>query len=140
MIVLRINEAILSSHWYRIAEQVGCSQSAISQEIARNSINGVYDFKKAQELADSRKSQRSKPILGDKGIKQFIIQELKQRRSPEQISKLAKRVGKQISKSSIYNYINQNPTLKKYRKNEKYRKRSKYQASRHGIPDKVSKH
>jgi IS30 family transposase len=140
MIVLRINEAILSPRWYRIAEQVGCSQSAISQEIARNSINGVYDFKKAQELADSRISQRSKPILGDKGIQEFIIKELKQRRSPEQISRLAERQGIQEGKSSIYNFINQNPELKKYRKNKKYRKRSKYQASRHGIPDRVSKH
>jgi len=129
---------LFSPHQYRIAEQIGCSQSTISQEIARNSINGAYDFKKAQDLADSRKSQRSKPILGDKEIKDFIIQELKLRRSPEQISKLAKRSGKQVSKSSIYNYINQNPTLKKYRKNKKYRKRSKYQASKHGIPDRLS--
>lgn len=129
---------LFSPNQYRIAEQIGCTQSAISQEIARNSVNGAYDFKKAQELADSRRSQRSKPILGDKENEDFIIQELKRRRSPEQISKLAKRVGKQISKSSIYNYIDQNPTLKKYRKNRKYRKRSKHQVSRHGIPDRLS--
>lgn len=122
----------------RMAEQIGCSQSTISQELARNSIDGEYDPQSAQYLADSRKIQRSKPVLNDKETMDFIKQELKLRRSPEQIAKLAKRKGIQVGKSSIYKYINQNPELKKYRKNKKYRKRSKYQASKHGIPDRVS--
>jgi IS30 family transposase len=67
-----------------IAEQLGFSQSAISQELARNSVDGIYNPEKAQELADSRKIQREKPVLGDLKIQKFIKEELKKRRSPEQ--------------------------------------------------------
>ncbi len=71
----------------RIAEQIGCSQSAISQELARNSIEEEYDPQTAQDLADSRKIQRSKPILDDKETVEFIKEHLKKRRSPEQTKK-----------------------------------------------------
>jgi len=67
-----------------IAEQLGFSQSAISQELARNSVDGIYNPEKAQELANSRKIQRNKPVLGDLEIQEFIKEELKKRRSPEQ--------------------------------------------------------
>lgn len=60
-----------------------------------------------------------------------------ERRSPEQISRLAKRENIQVSRSSIYNYINANKHLKKYRKHKKYRRRHKL-TSRDGIPDRVS--
>jgi IS30 family transposase len=60
---------LFSPHQYRIAEQIGCSQSAISQDIARNSVDGIYDFKKAQELSNTRKIERSKPILMTKKSK-----------------------------------------------------------------------
>lgn len=129
---------LFSPNQYRIAEQIGCTQSAISQEIARNSVGGIYDFNKAQELTDSRKIQRVKPVLGDSETISFIKTELQKRRSPEQIAKLAEQKGLQVKKSSIYNYINQNPELKKFRKHKKYRRRSQYQASKHGIPDRVS--
>lgn len=129
---------IFNPHQYRIAQQLGCSQSAISQEIKRNSINGHYDPKKAQELADSRRRNYQKTVLDDSKIKNFIEIELKKRRSPQQISILAKQNGLEVSKSSIYNYIDKNPELKKYRKHKKYRKRNHYLSSRHGIPDRVS--
>lgn len=128
----------LKTYQKHIAKHLGVSQSAISQEIIRNSVKGVYDPKKAQENTKSRKKQRTKPVLGDKENQNFIIDELKKRRSPEQISKLAERENKEIKKSSIYNFINQNPELKKFRKHKKYRKRSHCQTSKHGIPDRVS--
>jgi transposase, IS30 family len=129
---------LFNPHQYRIAEQIGCTQSAISQEISRNSVDGVYNFQKAEDLTKSRKKERKKTVFGNPKILNFIKQELQKRRSPEQISKLAEKEGLQVKKSSIYNYINKNPELKKYRKHKKYRKRSPYQASKHGIPDRVS--
>lgn len=129
---------LFSPNQYRISQQIGCSQSAISQEIARNSINGVYDFEKAQKLADSRIVKRKQRVLGDIRITDFVKNELQKRRSPSQIAVLAQKIGLQVKKSSIYNYINQNPELKKFKKHRKYRKRSHHQASKHGIPDRVS--
>jgi len=75
---------ILVFYQRTIAEQLGFSQSAISQELARNSVDGIYNPEKAQELANSRKIQRNKPVLGDLEIQEFIKEELKKRRSPEQ--------------------------------------------------------
>ena len=121
-----------------IAEHMGFSQSAISQELDRNSINGIYDANKAQDLANSRKIQREKPVLNDSKIQKFITDELIKRRSPVQISKLAKREGIQVGKTSIYTYIKANPELKKYRKNKKYWKRNHQLSSKHGIRDRVS--
>lgn len=129
---------LFNPHQYRIAEQIGCSQSAISQEIARNSIEGKYKPQEAQEKANSRKVERKKPTLNDPKIQEFIEKELKQRRSPVQIAKLAEREGLIVKKTSIYTYINQNPHLRKYRKHKKYRKRNKEISSKHGIPDRVS--
>jgi len=129
---------LFDTYQYRISEQLGCTQSAISQELKRNSINGKYDYKKAQELADSRRRSYTKTVLDDPKIKNFIESELKKRRSPQQISILAKQNKLEVSKSSIYNYIDKNPELKKYRKHKKYRKRNHYLSSRHGIPDRVS--
>ena len=130
--------SIFNVFQHRIAQEIGCTQSAISQEISRNSVNGVYDNQQAQKLADSRKTARKKPVLDNSETVCFIVAELKKRRSPEQISELAKRQGIKVSTSSIYNYIKQNPDLKKFKKHKKYRKRSQYKASRHGIPDRVS--
>lgn len=121
-----------------IAEKLGFSQSAISQELARNSMNGIYDANKAQELANSRKIQREKPVLDDPKIQKFITDEFIKRRSPVQISKLAKREGIQVGKTSIYTYITANPELKQYRKNKKYWKRNHQLSSKHGIRDRVS--
>jgi len=53
----------LKTYQKNIADCLDSSQSAISQEIARNSVDGVYDAKKAQELSDSRRIQRDKPGL-----------------------------------------------------------------------------
>lgn len=129
---------IFKPHQYRIAEQIGCSQSAISQELARNSNESGYDAKKAQELANSRRRNYEKPVLDDQKIQSFIKDELIKRRSPMQISKLAEREGLRISKSSIYNYMELNPELKKYRKHKKYWRRNRNVSSKHGIPDRVS--
>ena len=129
---------IFNPHQYRIAQQIKCSQSAISQELSRNSVKNVYDPKKAQELADSRRRTYKKIVLDDPKIKNFIEAELKRRRSPQQISILAKQNGLQVSKSSIYNYIDKNPELKKYRKHKKYRKLNHCLSSRHGIPERIS--
>ncbi len=129
---------VFNPHQYRIAEHIGCTQSAISQEISRNSTFKGYDANKAQEAAESRRRNYAKPVLGDKEKLSFIEEELKKRRSPVQISELADRKDMEISKSSIYNYIKANPRLKKYLKHKKYRKRNRNISSKHGIPDRVS--
>jgi len=129
---------IFNPFQYRIAEQIGCSQSAISQELSRNSNKTGYNPREAQNLTDSRRRTYQKPILGDEKIQNFIEVELKKRRSPMQISKLAEREGLKLSKSSIYNYFDLNPRLKKYRKHKKYWRRSRQITSRHGIPDRIS--
>lgn len=129
---------IFKPHQYRIAEQIGCTQSAISQELARNSSEGSYDAQKAQELANSRRRNYDKPVLDDQKIQKFIKDELIKRRSPAQIAKLAEREGLKVSKSSIYNYIQLNPELKKYRKHKKYWRHSRSISSKHGIPDRIS--
>ena len=124
------------TYQYRIAEQIGVSQSAVSQELSRNSVHGIYDHEKADLLAKARK-KRTKTVLGNSKIQEFVKEKLKERKSPEQISRLALEEGMQVSRSSIYNYINANKELKKYRKHKKYRKRHKL-SSKHGIPDRVS--
>ena len=124
------------TYQYRIAEQIGVSQSAVSQELSRNSVHGIYDHEKADLLAKARK-KRTKTVLGNSKIQEFVKEKLKERKSPEQISRLALRGGIQVSRSSIYNYINANKELKKYRKHKKYRRRYKL-SSKHGIPDRIS--
>ena len=124
------------TYQYRIAEQIGVSQSAVSQELSRNSVHGIYDHEKADLLAKAKK-KRTKTVLGNSKIQEFVKEKLKERKSPEQISRLALRGGIQVSRSSIYNYINANKELKKYRKHKKYRRRYKL-SSKHGIPDRIS--
>jgi transposase, IS30 family len=128
----------LDTHQYRMSEQLGFSQAAISQELKRNSINSVYDAKNAQELSESRKQRKQKPTLDDFEISNFIKKHLLERRSPEQISKLARKKGLKISRSSIYNFLEANSKFKKYRKHRKYRKRKKEISSKHGIPNRKS--
>ena len=89
------------TYQYRIAEQIGVSQSAVSQELSRNSVDGRYDYEKADSLAKSRQ-KRPKPVLDSLKVQKFIESKLRDRRSPEQISKLALREGLKVSKSSIY--------------------------------------
>jgi transposase, IS30 family len=129
---------IFKPYQYRIAEQIGCTQSAISQELSRNLSKDGYDALKAQNLADSRRRSYDKPVLDDLKIQNFIEEELKKRRSPMQISKLAERKGFKVSKSSIYNYLDFKPELKKYRKHKKYWKHNHQLSSKHGIRDRVS--
>ena len=122
---------------YRIAQTVKRSPSAISQEMKRNSSFNGYNHKEAQNLTNQRRAKKSRPVLGDAKVLDFVIEKLKQRRSPKQISVMAKQKNLEVSKSSIYNLFELSPELKKYRKHKKYRRRKKL-SSKHGIPDRVS--
>ena len=44
----------------QIAEHVGVSSSTISAELKRNSVNGVYDAKRAHKISEKRRSKAEK--------------------------------------------------------------------------------
>jgi len=85
-----------------IAEQIGCSQSAISKELKRNRGLKGYRHKQAQRFAEERqqkKRKRSRVITEELAID--IEERLRKKHSPEQISLTLKTV----SHETIYSYI-----------------------------------
>jgi IS30 family transposase len=127
----------LKTNQYRIAEEVKVTQSAISQELSRNLRFGVYDANESHRKTLLRKG-RKKKVLDDVNIREFVLEKLKQRRSPQQISVMAeKEKGYSISKSTIYEYLQVNKSLRKYLKHRKYRRKREI-SSKHGIKDRVS--
>ena len=120
-----------------LANHLRCSASAICQEIKRNSTPN-YNAKEAHKLTKLRQSKRIKPILSNKKILEFVNNQLRLRRSPEQIESLAKIEKLTVSKSSIYNYINQNPHLKRFRKHKKYRRGKTRKETQKSIESKLN--
>ncbi len=91
---------------YEIAEKIGFSESTISKEIRRNSLDNTYDPDVAQFLCDVRKSfpRKARVIVGE--VEEFVIYTLKCGSVPEQISQLLeKHFGVNISTTAIYNFI-----------------------------------
>lgn len=123
----------------RMAEHLGYSEAAISQELKRNSnIKGYYNHQEAQNQTKLRQKRKyKKPVQDSAVVQEFVLKHLKDRRSPKQIEIMARRKNLQVSKSTIYNFIERNPELKKYRKHRKYRKHSLRLSSRHGIPNRI---
>lgn len=117
-----------------IAEILGKTSSAISQEIQRNSINGKYHARIAKEKTKERRieaNQRFRKIENNQWIRKYITRKLKEHWSPEQISgriktKWRNDKSKWIGKDSIYEYIySKRKDLVKYLrcKKGKYRRR-----------------
>lgn len=92
-----------------IARKLGRSMSSIISEVKRNSINGIYQAIKAQELSQKRnnKSRKNNP-LKNPIIYSYVYDKLRCGWSPEQISGRLKRDNNNqtiICHETIYNYI-----------------------------------
>ena len=114
----------------QIAEHVGVSSSTISAELKRNSVNGVYDAKRAHKISEKRRSKAEKSIKINEEIKSKIEAGLNFELSPVQIS-LEMWLTHQIKVSHewIYTYIKKQRAkgIKLYAKLRfKGRKRKKY--------------
>jgi IS30 family transposase len=78
----------------RIAEVLGRSPNTISREIARNSVNGVYEAHKAREKAYAsrwRAKQQCLKVSMQSFLMVLVEQKLKEKWSPKQISGYLKR-------------------------------------------------
>ena len=92
-----------------IAKKLNRSVSSIHTEIKRNSVDGVYQAIRAQELSQkrNRKSRRSNPLKNPK-IYSYVYDKLRCGWSPEQIAGRLKRDNNNktvICHETIYNYI-----------------------------------
>jgi len=92
-----------------IARKLGRSMSSIIEEVKRNSINGIYQAIKAQELSQKRnnKSRKINPLKNPK-IFSYVCEKLREGWSPEQIAGRLKRDNDNqtiICHETIYNYI-----------------------------------
>jgi transposase, IS30 family len=96
-----------------MADIIGCNQSTISRELNRNGslLVGKYTATSAQARAELRRNHSYDNIThwhDDKELLNEIITQLKDGRSPEQISWRRKEQGLYcISHQSIYNYISE---------------------------------
>lgn len=92
----------------RIAEFLGRSPNTISREVAKNSIKGIYDARKAKQKTLARrwraKSQCLKVAL-DSFLCIFVEEKLEKKWSPKQISGYLKReYGIKCSAKAIYKF------------------------------------
>ena len=96
-----------------IAKILEKSESAISKEIKRNSIEGKYHARIAKEKTKERRvlaNQRFRKIDNNSWLRKYIIKKLKLYWSPEQISGRLKidypfDKSKRIGKDSIYEFV-----------------------------------
>jgi IS30 family transposase len=114
-----------------IAEIVGKDKSVISLELKRNSDkrNGEYRAELANRKYKERLKNKAKAIKLTSEVKEYIDKKLKDRWSPEQISKTpTKEVPHLVSHERIYQYIHKDQKqggelYKNLRRKKKYRKR-----------------
>ena len=106
--VIEITENGFNITRQKVADFLHCSESAISQEVKRNSHFGKYTARKAQEASNDRKPKRKKrPVLDDPEIGAYIEAKLHLGWIPDEIAVKSKEdlAPKQVSKGSIYNYV-----------------------------------
>ena len=133
-----------------IAKMLGRSVSTVSEEVKRNSVNGIYTSITAQTLSETRNtvSRRTNP-LKDKNTYSYVVEKLRAGWSPEQISGRLKKENKDkavICHETIYRYIYSEEGKKKelteYLTRHHYRRRKHH--TRHlyhrGIQGRVSIH
>jgi len=133
-----------------IAKQLGRSVSSISEEVKRNSSNGMYTAITAQAFSQRRNtaSRKTNP-LKNKAIYAYVCEKLRCGWSPEQIAGRLKRENKGkhvICHETIYRYIysseGRERQLTEYLVRHHYRRRKWH--SRHlyrrGIANRVSIH
>ena len=111
-----------------IARTIGKDVSSISRHVNEYGGRDEYDVREV------RRRKRMKRIVAMDSIRllrgwllRFVIKELKQHKSPEQISGILSRKQKVLATSTIYRYINERaPHLKMYLRSQKGRYRRRY--------------
>jgi IS30 family transposase len=128
----------------QIAYALGCSQSAISKELSRNRGQRGYRPKQAHIMAKARQTQkRRRDVVIKSEVKVEVIDRLKRKHSPEQISGGLHREGLLApSRTCIYNFIESDrrdggKLYLNLRINGKRRYRHRNKASRHKLPARV---
>lgn len=110
----RLEIAILLDKNYTradIARALERSPGTISDEISRNSVNGIYDPAKAQQKAYFRRKYskyQGMKIVSNLELWNFVESKLKQDWSPEQIAGRLKNVDRNIkyaSRGAIYKFV-----------------------------------
>lgn len=93
----------------KIAELLNRSAATISREIRRNSQDGVYHGFSAHLQAKKRHRytpRKQRKIEGGSDLEKFILEKLRTRWSPRQISiKIAEAMNTTISHETIYQYV-----------------------------------
>ena len=127
-----------------IANALGCSQSAISKELSRNRGQRGYRPKQAHLMANARQMQkRRRGAIITSEVEVHVVDRLKRKHSPEQISGGLRRDGLVApSRTCIYNYIESDrrdggTLYLNLRINGKRRYRHRNKASRHKLPARV---
>jgi IS30 family transposase len=127
-----------------MANALGCSQSAISKELNRNRGHRGYRPRQAQLMTQARQSQkRRREIVIKAEVKVAVIDRLKRKHSPEQISGGLCREGHVApSRTCIYNFIRSDrrdggTLYLNLRINGKRRYRHRNKASRHKLPCRI---
>lgn len=131
---------------YKIAKILGVNPSSISREKKRKRKNGKYKANtaehKAQVKRENSKYQGMK-IEGDNDLRKYIIENLKEWRSPDEIAGRMKRERKPFSvdKNAIYKWLYSSFGQKycKYLCTQRWRRkpRTKSKTGRHIIPNMV---
>jgi transposase, IS30 family len=94
-----------------IARVLKRSVSNISNEVRNNSINGVYNAKKAQHKADVKREKSKRDCLKvamDTNLRKFVVDNILDHQSPEGISGRLKYIEKGIeyaSSKAIYKFV-----------------------------------
>jgi len=94
-----------------IARVLKRSVSSVSNEIRNNSVNGIYNAKKAQHKADVKREKSKRDCLKiamDKELQKFVIDNISDHQSPEGISGRLKNIEKGIeyaSSKAIYKFV-----------------------------------
>ena len=134
-------------NYTQIAERLGKDKSSVSREFARNSReDSTYSANYAdKQYAERRKNCGRKPILENEQAKNYVIEKLEQRWTPEQIARRAK-LEKQpfvFSYPTIYRAIDSGRLPKQLEKIMRFKckhKKCKGEDRRGKIPDTVSIH
>ncbi len=110
----RLEIAILLGKKYSltdIAKALKRSKGTISDEISRNSVNGIYDPEKAQQKAYFRRKYskyQGMKIVSDFTLWKYVETKLKQDWSPEEIAGRLRNIEKGIkyaSRGAIYKFV-----------------------------------
>lgn len=111
-----------------IAQIVGCSESALSRELKRNSTDkGNYLWDKAHAMAMARRKRSTSNSKTDDILVWRIKEMIRQDWSPEEIKGVLAKENISISTQTIYNIINADTTgeLLKHRRHPKVKRRKK---------------